>query len=107
MADNNPDFDIATLLVHSGERNAVPEGVPVATPIYASATFTYDSMEEVDQVFGGEKQGYIYTRYGNPTVVALAEAVRTAEARPLFRGNGQGRQEKYKYERATVHSLVQ
>ena len=80
MADNNPDFDIATLLVHSGERNAVPEGVPVATPIYASATFTYDSMEEVDQVFGGEKQGYIYTRYGNPTVVALAEAVRTAEA---------------------------
>ena len=33
-------------------------------------------MEEVDQVFGGEKHGYIYTRYGNPTVAALAEAVR-------------------------------
>jgi O-acetylhomoserine/O-acetylserine sulfhydrylase-like pyridoxal-dependent enzyme len=29
-------------------------------------TFTYESMEDIDKVFGGEKQGYIYTRYGNP-----------------------------------------
>lgn len=79
MAEDKPDFDIATLLVHSGERGTLPEGQPVATPLYASATFTYDSMEDIDKVFSGEKQGYIYTRYGNPTVVALAEAVKTAE----------------------------
>src|SRR5262245_61892647 len=60
--------DITTKLVHGGERRGVPEGRPVATPIYASATFTYDSMQEIDQVFGGEKQGFIYTRYGNPTI---------------------------------------
>ena len=36
-------------------------------------------MAEVDQVFAGEKQGYIYTRYGNPTVAALAEAVQLLE----------------------------
>jgi cystathionine beta-lyase/cystathionine gamma-synthase len=70
---------INTQLVHAGERGAVPLGKPVSTPIYATATFTYDSMAEVDQVFAGEKQGYIYTRYGNPTIAALAEAVQVLE----------------------------
>jgi cystathionine gamma-synthase/methionine-gamma-lyase len=70
---------IATQLVHAGERQAPPAGQPVATPIYASATFTYDSMQEIDEVFGGEKQGYIYTRYGNPTIGALEDAMREIE----------------------------
>ncbi len=70
---------INTQLVHVGERGASPQGKPVSTPIYATATFTYDSMAEVDQVFSGEKQGYIYSRYGNPTVAALEEAVRVLE----------------------------
>src|SRR5687767_15797455 len=72
-------FGINTQLVHAGERGEPPNGKPVSTPIYATATFTYDSMAEVDQVFAGEKQGYIYTRYGNPTVAALAEAVQLLE----------------------------
>jgi cystathionine beta-lyase/cystathionine gamma-synthase len=71
--------DITTRLVHAGERQGVPDGVPVSTPIYATATFTYESMQEIDQVFGGEKQGFIYTRYGNPTIAALEEAVRDIE----------------------------
>jgi cystathionine gamma-synthase/methionine-gamma-lyase len=79
MTDDNEKLDITTQLVHGGERRSPPTGQPVSTPIYASATFTYDSMEEVDQVFAGEKPGYIYTRYGNPTVAALEEAIRTIE----------------------------
>ncbi len=71
--------DITTKLVHGGERRALPDAKPVSTPIYASATFTYDSMQEIDQVFSGEKQGFIYTRYGNPTTAALEEAVREVE----------------------------
>lgn len=71
--------DITTKLVHSGERRALPDAMPVSTPIYASATFTYRTMQEIDQVFGGEKQGFIYTRYGNPTTAALEEAVREVE----------------------------
>src|SRR4026207_474524 len=71
--------DITTKFVHSGERRALPDAMPVSTPIYASATFTYDSMEEIDQVFSGEKSGYIYTRYGNPTIGALEEALREIE----------------------------
>src|SRR4026207_2028122 len=71
--------DIKTKLVHSGERRPLPDAQPVSTPIYASATFTYDTMREIDQVFSGEKQGFIYTRYGNPTTAALEEAVREIE----------------------------
>jgi cystathionine beta-lyase/cystathionine gamma-synthase len=79
MAGTRDKLDITTQLVHAGERTDPPAGQPTSTPIYASATFTYESMEEIDQVFAGEKPGYIYTRYGNPTVNAFAEAVRTAE----------------------------
>ena len=79
MTACNKALGINTQLVHAGERSAVPHGKPVSTPIYATATFTYDSMVEVDQVFAGEQQGYIYSRYGNPTVAALEEAMRVLE----------------------------
>jgi cystathionine beta-lyase/cystathionine gamma-synthase len=79
MTARNKALAINTQLVHAGERSAVPRGKPVSTPIYATATFTYDSMVEVDQVFAGEQQGYIYSRYGNPTVAALEEALRVLE----------------------------
>src|SRR5256885_14531297 len=80
MADDKDKLDISTQLVHAGERNELPEGQPTSTPICASATYSYESMEEIDQVFAGDKPGYIYTRYGNPTVNAFAEAMRAAEA---------------------------
>jgi cystathionine gamma-synthase len=79
MTDKNNDLDIATRLVHAGERQSTPPGQPVSTPIYASATFTYESMDEIDQIFAGEKAGFIYTRYGNPTVAALENAMRQVE----------------------------
>ena len=80
MAGDKDNLDITTQLVHAGERTGSPSGQPTSTPIYASSTYTYESMAEIDQVFAGDKQGYIYTRYGNPTVNAFAEAMRIAEA---------------------------
>ena len=74
------DPDIATQLVHSGERSDAPKGKPTSIPIYASATYTYESMEEIDKVFAGETSDYIYTRYGNPTVAAFEEVMKTIEA---------------------------
>jgi cystathionine gamma-synthase/methionine-gamma-lyase len=79
MAGEKDNLDITTQLVHAGELAEPPAGQPTSTPIYASATFTYESMSEIDQVFAGDKPGYIYTRYGNPTVNAFAEALRAAE----------------------------
>jgi cystathionine beta-lyase/cystathionine gamma-synthase len=79
MAGDKEKLDIATQLVHSGARTETPSGQPTSTPIYASATFTYGSMEEIDRVFAGDQPGYIYTRYGNPTVKVFEDAIRTAE----------------------------
>src|SRR6266704_1547911 len=80
MSEKKPDhLHSATQLVHARERRAPPTGPPTSTPIYASATYTYESMEEIDQVFAGEKPDDIYTRYGNPTLAALETAMRTIE----------------------------
>ena len=70
---------ITTKLVHAGERRPAPAGKPVSTPIYTSATYTYESMAEMDQVFSGEGGDFIYSRYGNPTVAALEDAVAAIE----------------------------
>lgn len=80
MAEDERELDISTRVVHVGERAPAPVGLPTSTPLYATSTFTYDSMAEMDAVFGGDKQGYVYTRHGNPTVAALEEAVRLLEA---------------------------
>ena len=79
MADKLNEIDIATHVVHTGEREAPPAGRPTSLPIYASATYTYDSMDEIDKVFAREIPDYIYTRYGNPTVAAFVKVMQTIE----------------------------
>jgi cystathionine gamma-synthase/methionine-gamma-lyase len=79
MSRSREGQDITTKLVHAGERLPPPRGLSVSTPIYATSTFTYETMAEVDRVFSGEDAGYVYTRYGNPTTGALEEAIRTLE----------------------------
>jgi cystathionine beta-lyase/cystathionine gamma-synthase len=72
-------FAFATQAVHAGERAPKPDFTPVNTPIYQSASFVYDTIETMDAIFGGERSGYVYTRYGNPTVAALEHAVAALE----------------------------
>ena len=73
------EFSIATRLVHAGERRIAPLGVPAATPIYATSTFVYERMEDVDRVVEGESDGFVYSRYGNPTVAAFEAAMAEIE----------------------------
>jgi cystathionine beta-lyase/cystathionine gamma-synthase len=73
------EFSIATQLVHAGERRAAPLGVPAATPIYATSTFVYERMEDVNRVVEGEVKDFVYSRYGNPTVAALEDAMAAIE----------------------------
>ncbi len=70
---------IYTTAVHAGERAAKPEFKPVATPIYPSSSFYYADMEKLDGTFAGTYDGPMYTRYGNPTVAALENAVAAIE----------------------------
>ena len=68
----------ATLAVHAGE-SVCPVTGALDTPIYQSTTFAAADSDEMAAVYGGEKPGYMYTRYGNPTIHALEEKVAALE----------------------------
>ena len=70
---------LATRAVHAGRQVPHPDFTPTVTPIHPSVTYLYDQMDDLDGVFAGTRQGYVYTRYGNPTVSALEEAVAALE----------------------------
>lgn len=69
----------STRAVHAGERIPPAGYTPVATPIHPSVGFLYDSMDDLDAVFAGAKAGYVYPRYGSPTVAAFEMAVAALE----------------------------
>lgn len=81
---------IETELVHAGERRPLPTGMPNSTPIFANSTYSYESMEQADQVLSGDLKDYIYTRYGNPTVDALQDAICTLEGGAVARAYASG-----------------
>lgn len=78
----------ATRLIHGGEGER--SASPVTTPIYETTTFTFDSAEQVRARQEGRGDRFLYSRYANPTVVAVEEtlaAVDGAEAALVF-GSG-------------------
>lgn len=68
----------ATLAVHAGEAPCKITGA-VDTPIYQSTTFAAVDSDEMAALYSGEKPGYMYTRYGNPTVHAFEEKLAALE----------------------------
>ncbi len=68
-----------TRAVHAGERAEPNPVIPTTTPIYQTSSFSYRSTDELDRVFDDNSAGYVYTRYGNPTIRALEQAVATLE----------------------------
>jgi len=90
MSEDKHEFDMLTELVRSGSDQELPAGQPTSTPIYAAATYTYESMDQMDKVFGGELPGYVYTRHGNPTVTILEDAMRVIESGATARAYGSG-----------------
>jgi cystathionine gamma-synthase/methionine-gamma-lyase len=68
-----------TRAVHAGERVPPAEYTPVATPIWPTVGYLYESMDDLDAVFAGTKHGQVYVRYSNPTVEAFENAVANLE----------------------------
>lgn len=68
---------IYTQAVHAGRERPVPDFRPVTAPLHLSVAYMYESVDDLEAVFGGEKSGYVYRRHGNPTVQAFEEAVAT------------------------------
>jgi cystathionine beta-lyase/cystathionine gamma-synthase len=64
---------IHTKAVHAGDRRKSGGFVPVTNPIHTATSYFYDSMEQLDRVFGEEEKGYCYARHDNPSAAALEE----------------------------------
>lgn len=71
----NVNFE--TRAVHSGkEKNQYGT---LATPIYQTSTFVFNSAEEGGRRFALEEDGFIYSRLGNPSTQALEKKIASLE----------------------------
>ncbi len=66
-----------TKLIHSGGHKDQYGSATV--PIYQTSTFIFEDADYGAKCFSGEKDGYIYTRIGNPTVRALEKTIAELE----------------------------
>ena len=77
MDKNFPLTGFSSLAIHSGH-----EPDPLyshLTPIYASSTFVYDNAEQGMRRFSGKEEGYIYSRWGNPTFTEAEQKIAAME----------------------------
>jgi cystathionine beta-lyase/cystathionine gamma-synthase len=81
----------ATELIHAGERN-LGDAAPLTTPIYETSTFVFENTKEVVAYNEGRSSKYLYSRYGNPTVVSVERklAVLDRTERAVLFSSGQG-----------------
>lgn len=73
----------STRLIHEGEGKTAA----LTTPIYETSTFVFDSAKEIQDYNEGRSSRFLYSRYDNPTVVAVEEklaAIDGAERAVVF-----------------------
>ena len=76
---------LSTRLIHAGEGGARS----LTTPIYETTTFTFESAAELQRYQAGGG-GFLYSRYENPTVVALEEKLAAADGAEAALAFGSG-----------------
>lgn len=79
-----PGFD--TICLHGG--HVTESNRAHLTPIYASSTYEFDSAEQAAAIFRGEEKGFIYSRWGNPTIAEAEERIAMLEAYGLTDDTG-------------------
>lgn len=66
-----------TLCIHGGHQ---PNGHRAhLTPLFATSTYTFDDAAQARAVFQGEEAGYIYGRFGSPTIREAEEKIALLE----------------------------
>ena len=66
-----------SLAVHGGHKKDPLYAHQV--PIYASSTYVFDDAEQGMRRFSGQEEGYIYSRWGNPTMTEAEEKITALE----------------------------
>ena len=67
----------ATRQIHAGNHRDASGAL--CTPIYATSTFAFDSVEQGGARFAGQEEGYIYSRLGNPSMTQIEEKLASLE----------------------------
>jgi cystathionine beta-lyase/cystathionine gamma-synthase len=68
----------ATDIIHQAEDVARDVG-SLTTPIYETTTFVFENAEQVRAYNAGRSTKFLYSRYGNPTVVAVEKTIAALE----------------------------
>lgn len=73
--------DIRSRCAHGGPGGPTASAAnrPFVPAIAQSTLFDLGSVEEAEAIFSGARSGFAYTRFGNPTVEALASAIADLE----------------------------
>lgn len=79
-----PDTD----LIHGGTRRS--QFGETSEAIFLTSGFVYDSAEEAEARFKGEAEGFVYSRYANPTVAMFEERMAILEGAETARATGSG-----------------
>ncbi|WP_158913022.1 O-succinylhomoserine sulfhydrylase [Caulobacter sp. S45] len=92
MSDDNREdpnaWAPATRLIRGGmARSNYGE---ISEPIFLTQSFAYDSAEAADRRFSGEEPGFIYARYGNPTVKMFEDRLALLEGAQACRAAASG-----------------
>ncbi|MBK5197305.1 MAG: O-succinylhomoserine sulfhydrylase [Methyloceanibacter sp.] len=78
----------ATKLVHEGTlRSQFGE---TSEAIFLNSGYVYESAEQAERRFKGEEEGYVYSRYANPTVAMFEARMCALEGAPAARGTASG-----------------
>ena len=82
------DWEVATRLVRGGvARSQFGE---TAEALFLTQSYVYDSAEGANARFAGEDPGFIYTRYGNPTVKMFEDRLALLEGAEACRAQASG-----------------
>lgn len=76
----------SSLAIHAGHKQDPTYSHLV--PIYATSTFVYDDAEQGMRRFSGQEEGYIYSRWGNPTFTEAELKIAAMESFGLKDKNG-------------------
>src|SRR6478735_2584900 len=68
----------ATTMVQ-GSQGLNKDAEPLTTPIYETTTFLFENAAEVTAYNEGRSKKFLYSRYGNPTVLAVEETIAALE----------------------------
>jgi methionine-gamma-lyase len=88
MADKNFSFSgFGSVAIHGGHEK--DPNYAHLTPIYANSTYVFDDAEQGMRRFNGEEKGYIYSRWGNPTITEAEQRISALESFGITTSDGE------------------